>query len=189
MTTIAQISALALATLLQGTAAPSAAQEATGSRTYDPSQYPCDVFSLPFCFTKPYKAAVQQFDGPDFEIHRVTDAEDRTLFSIYTGTTPEREIEGTQHLLRRTTDNAEIILSSIPIDGAAPGFEARISLSNGLKLHVFGAMTAAGRQAMADALATFRLCRKRGASSVDCDEKPLLSVEDVQIIAEPEPGN
>ncbi|WP_141400724.1 hypothetical protein [Pseudoxanthomonas wuyuanensis] len=146
------------------------------------AKYPCDVFSYVFCFRKPYGAVVTQRSGPDFEIYQVQGSDAQPLFSVYVGTIPERESDSAVRLKKFKVRGIDVTVNSYRDTKESKAVELRISYPTGVKVHAFGASDAAARMALADVLLNFRVCSKRGFTSVECETTPLFDADFAETI-------
>jgi len=142
------------------------------------TKYPCDVFSSTFCFRKPFGTTVSQRSGPDFEIFQVIDGNATTAaFSMYLGTTPEREAEHATRILSTTRGDVGVTVNSIRNSSNINEMDVRISYPTGLNIHVFGASTKEERNLLAEMLQSFRRCNKEQFTSIACSTEPLFDEE------------
>ncbi|WP_407352159.1 hypothetical protein [Luteimonas sp. R10] len=148
----------------------------------DSAKYPCDVFSYAFCFRKPYGAVVLQRSGPDFEIYQVQGGDSRPFFSLYVGTTPERESDDAVRLRNFKVRGIDVTVNLYLDAEGNDAVELRLSYPTGLKVHVFDARDAVARTALAEVLSGFRACSKLDFTSIECEVAPLFDSDVASVI-------
>ncbi|GAB2505505.1 hypothetical protein GCM10027084_19950 [Pseudoxanthomonas sangjuensis] len=146
-------------------------------RTSSTSKYPCDVFNYNFCFRKPYGTFSELGSGPDFDIYRISDADSRQLlWSIYVGTTPERMRE-IANIFDARSSGIKVSIGMYADTASAGGLDLMLAYPNGVFVHIFGVESEQGKRALIEMLPSFRLCKKKGMTSIACKTSPILDVK------------
>ena len=154
---------------------------ATNPGSASKAEYPCDVFDLSFCFRKPSKAVVTQWSGPDFQVYNVGTRDDAPLFSIYDGMAPKRQ-DARVRLKQYRRNDLRVDIGTLKNAQGAKTLDILIQYPHGGYLHIFGASDQAGREAMAGAMTSFRPCKRRGVTSVDCETKSMFDESTVELV-------
>lgn len=173
------------AVLLAAAISPGVSHAADGfdKSLADPAKYPCDVFDFQFCLRKPYGVAVTQRDGPDFGIYEFA-SDGSVLFSIYVGMAPQRESDKSRRIETFEADGVNVAVLAPMAATNKEDIEIRISYSNGVTVHAFGARNSDSRAALAEAMLTFRVCSKSGFTGIECESKPLFTPERAKLISQ-----
>lgn len=171
------IVAIAFLALALSTCANSLERDGWSESNRIHAKYPCDVFSFNFCFRRPYGVVVSLESGPDFDIFRVINAEGNPAFSMYVGTTPERESEQATRLLSVRRGMIDLTVSTAKVPSGRDELDVRVYYETGLKLHIFGASNEVDKDLLIDVMQSFRHCRKEGFTSVACEAELLFDEE------------
>jgi hypothetical protein len=139
----------------------------------------CDTYGVAFCFPKGRDTVVTQRWSEGQELYEVTSRE-TLLMSIRTGA-PERRHAGRISLKHYQEDGFDIDIGLIE---AAPGdkvVDILVGYPDGQALHVSVA-GAEGRKMLADVMSNFRPCRRHWFAGIECEDTPLFTPADAELI-------